>query len=170
MNKKALLGEEMLIAIGAALLTFLIAGSLVFFVGRYLTIKADVFPMEASILAQRSLYSQNALAYFDENTQRAYPGIVDAELLKNPAVAEPRLLKAISYGAEQKYIAAKITIDTYAIYYNKPMYDSWLPKLGLKGAGATREMTFAKYILVKEGAKLTPAVAKISVLQPGGAA
>ncbi len=170
MNKKAIAGHTLLAITIGLTLTLLIGGSLWFFIGRYLSIKADTFQIEAGLFTQRALYSASGFAYFDESTGRVYPGIIDGRLIEDTDAAGKRLLEAINYGSSQKYLAAKISAGNKTIYYNKPMYDSWLPRVGLAGAGSARELVLVKYALVRQGSLLEPTVFTFSVLKPGEAA
>ena len=77
------------------LMLLVIFGSLFFWLDSKLYPPTDTFEAEAALLAQRLLYSPNALGYFDALSNRAMPGIIDGTVLDDPEI-EARLLTAIT--------------------------------------------------------------------------
>lgn len=147
-----------------SLMLVIIFGSMLFWLDGKINMQRDTFNAEAGILAQRLLFSPNALGAVDALTGRPLPGIIDGAKLGDANIGQA-LLDAVYYGEPNNVIAAKLTIGSQTVYYNGPLYLRLLPQLGGSGPGSTRSATIAATVLVRNDNVDTPALATVEVLR-----
>ncbi|MBI4144989.1 hypothetical protein HY493_02180 [Candidatus Woesearchaeota archaeon] len=147
-----------------ALMLVIIFGSMLFWLDGKINVQRDTFNADAGILAQRLLFSPNALGATDSLTGRPLPGIIDGAKLIDKDINKA-LLDAVYYGEPNNVIAAKITIGSQVVHYNEQLYRRLLPQLGASGPGATRGITITATVLVREENRDEPALATVEVLR-----
>ncbi|MBI4150548.1 hypothetical protein HY492_00310 [Candidatus Woesearchaeota archaeon] len=135
------------------LMLVVIFGSLLFWIDGKLNPPVKSYEAESVLVAERLLYSPNALGYLDPLADRAMPGIVDGAKLATGI--EPQLLNAIA--SDQEY-GAKIVIGSITLYYNQAIYDS------LRNNRA-QTTTLKTVVLVRQDGKDVPTQATIDVLR-----
>jgi hypothetical protein len=135
----------------------------------------DSSEAEARILANRIFYSPNVISYYDSEIKRVYPSTIDFEKyrkLQNTDINEIDT-KSITYGKENKLIAAKLTlqnIETNAqdiVFYNKDGYEFWEPRLlstVAGGSGSVDSITNQRYVLIKSNNKIEKGILNMQVI------
>jgi len=130
----------------------------------------DVREVESNVLITRLLYSKDGISYFDKETSRVYPGIIELDKFYDLSNLNPNSLDTVSanYGISNPIIAARITLKFQGkaalAYYNKDRFDKWEPRVvpGVTGGeGSFVAFEQEKYILVKQSGKLTPGILNI---------
>jgi len=179
-NKRGQISEEVMLFIPRIIFLVAVLFAVVLLVKVFLITNIDVKQVEANVLVNRILYSKGGLAYYDENIKRLYPGTVDLRKFMEFGSSNPNLLDnvAISYGFDNPVIAAKITLKNFpsyemqnwnnlALFYNKGRFDKWAPRAlpTVKGgAGSITAFEWKKYVIVKDGEKLVPAMMEFYVI------
>ena len=173
MNKKATISGEVITFIPKIIFLIAVIFAFVLLVKVLLVTKVDVRQVEADILVNRILLSQNGISYYDESVKRLYPGVIDLKKFQEIGKGNPNTLDTgiITYGSDNPIISAKITLkqaskEDISIFYNKDRFDKWEPRAlpGIKGAGAFNSFKDKKYVLVKEGDVIFPAVLEFFVV------
>ena len=135
----------------------------------------DTFPVESEIFADRILYSNSGLWYYDENISRLYPGILELDKFNNKERMESSLNQTINYGDENKRTAAELILEDSQgnkfgpIYYNEQKYKEWIEwyKAGVKkGAGARQGETRKIVVTIKKGNELSAGTLTMTILIP----
>ena len=148
--------------------------SVVFLVRLLIFNNIDVSSTEARVLANRIFYSPNIISYFDSDTDRTFPGIIDLEKYIKLQVAPNEMdRKTLTYGSDNGIIAAKITLKNietnseYNIFYNNENYDFWEPRIlstVVGGSGSVKSIIEQRYVLIKVGDQLQKGILKIHVI------
>ncbi len=172
MNKKAQLSFKAIIWIFRILFVIALAFSVFILVRTYIKINVDVEGIEADLFLQRLIYSTNGISYFDKESQRLMPGIIDIEKFDSPDF-EKNLEKAIFYGKANDHIGAKIIvldkedkIETIK-YYNKDFFEEKeiLAKAGLtKGVGGARITYRELSCFIKRGTAIRKGTIKVEIV------
>lgn len=137
--------------------------------------KIDTFPVESEILADRILYSNNGLWFYDENISRLYPGTLEFDNFNNKGKIEQSLNKTMDYGDENKRAAAELVLEDNTglkfgpIYYNEQKYKEWIEwhKAGVKkGVGARQGETKKIGVVIKKDNGLSAGTLTMTILIP----
>src|SRR3989338_39383 len=172
MNKKGAI--ELLIWITRIIMTTVVIFTIVFLLQGYIRYDIDVFETETSIFANRVLFVK-ALNYVD-GQGRLHSGVVDVAKYKGADISK-ELEKEIFYGGDNRYIAAKISLENLddveekynEVYYNQRLYnrDVEIYKAGLaSGACGVRGIVKSFYVLIKDGEKTQKGAMRIEILFP----
>lgn len=97
---------------------------------------------EMDLFVEHLMYSQDGLSYYDAETARLYPGIIDYDDVSSPENMQKKLDKAFYYGSKPLMSAKFEWIIGEEIqnpeikslkefYYNKQYYEEWGPLIGL---------------------------------------
>lgn len=149
MKNKAQISSDVFSWVPKLLLLVAVILVLLFLVRMYVVTNIDTKDAEAAVLINRILYSPNGIAYYDEELERAYPGIIDLDKF-NDSVLE----RAITL-PENRIIAAKLILSDLnkenpkEIFFNKKWYDNLAPRQHLSGPGGATITTKESYVLVK---------------------
>ncbi|MBW2970899.1 hypothetical protein KY320_01930 [Candidatus Woesearchaeota archaeon] len=147
-------------------LTF-ITLAITMFIRHFMIVNFDIQGVEASVLANRFVFSPDCISYRDDSTDRSYSGIIDLHNFNSKVLDE-----CIYFGEKNKFAAANLTLrflDTgknESILYNPDGYILLLPRAGFEGAGGTYYHKESRYVLVQDSQKLRNAVLDIEVLIP----
>ena len=173
-GKKGLLAEEMIFFIPRILFLTAVLFAVVILIKVFLIGVVDVREVESKILVNRLLYAKNGLSYYDGDLNRVYPGIIDLKRFSELGSNNPNELdsKIINYGADNPLISAKVTLKqegrgSLIVYYNRDRYDKWEPRVlaSVKGgAGSVKAFSDKRYILVKDGEILSPAILEFNII------
>lgn len=149
--------------------------SVVILVRSFVVEKVDVIELEANLFANRLLYSPNGISFVDENTGRAYPGIIDFKKFGMNDM-ENKLLSSIYYGDSNRNIGAKITFKNFGsneenlLFYNKKFYDEKkiLIESGLtKGPGGATSYTKKLNVLIfKNSNSMDKGLLELDIIMP----
>ena len=135
----------------------------------------DASDAEARILANRIFYSPNVISYFDKDIERGYAGIIDFEKyrkLENIDINEMDT-KTITYGQDNKLIAAKLTLDNIetnaedTAFYNKDSYNFWEPRIlstVTGGSGSVKSIMEQRYVLIKTKDTMYKGILKMQII------
>ncbi|MBU1946459.1 MAG: hypothetical protein KKC54_05815 [Nanoarchaeota archaeon] len=135
----------------------------------------DTFPIESEILADRILYSNNGLWFYDENISRLYPGTIELNNFNNKEKIELSLAKTMDYGDENKRAAAELILEDSTgskfgpIYYNEQKYREWIEwyRAGVtKGAGARQGEVRKTGVVIKKDNELSAGILTMTILIP----
>lgn len=146
---------------------------LVFLYKSYIVTTLDVSDLEAQVFMHSILNSKNGIILEDADIGRSYPEIIDLSRF-NDQTMESMLQNSISYGKENRHIAAKFTLKDpdnklmKEIVYNKEWYDRWhiLAKTRVRGPGGAKETIKPFYVLIKDNNNLQEGILEISVAIP----
>ena len=152
---------------------FLVVVSLaiVVMVRSFVITNIDTGGAEAKIFAERVMYSSSALAYYDEDIDRVYPGVVDMGNF-----VESRLENSIKY-PNPRVLAANITLYDKnqrrvmeSVYYNEVWYKNWYPKAvsGVSGSGGVGTIEITKPVIYKNSTSENMGFLVFEVLMPNG--
>ena len=167
-NKKSQVSEQVIWVIPEMIFLIAILFAYVILVKALIITNIDVREVESSILVNRLLFTQDGFLYYDDEIERLYPGIIVLNKFEDIAKNNPNILdnEVMSYGSDNPIIAANITLkrenkEDVTIYYNKEKFDRWKPRVlrTVKGgAGSVEPFKKQRYVLVKEGEILSPAI------------
>ncbi|MFH2019889.1 MAG: hypothetical protein ABIJ34_00595 [archaeon] len=121
----------------------------------------DSHKINDQITLQRIIYSPDALAYKDPQTNRVFPGIIDVT-----KATQESFEKAFLIG-EGNNIAAKIELTTLAdndireLYVNKIWYERWSP---LTNFDQYDKSIIRRPVLIRNKGILFPGIIKIHVI------
>lgn len=159
-NKKGLMTFNMVNMIPR--LIFLVLVLVTFFLALGMLLKGQpaTEDLESDLLTMNMLYSTNGISYFNPETNRPQPGIIDLENFKSGKVEE-RINKEFFYGQENKHLAAKITLLDYngnelsEIYYNKGEghtygFSYWAPLAEREGKGTPNYYIRSMPVLIRD--------------------
>jgi len=143
MNKKGTIADEVLLFIPKIIFLVVLIFTFVILVKVLIVTNIDTKQIEAELLVNRLLFSQDGFSYYDESIDRLYPAIIDLESFKklqnNPNILDSEI---INYGKDNPIISAKITLKRenemdIPVFYNKQRYDRWEPRVlpGITGGG-----------------------------------
>ena len=173
-GKKELIAEEMIFFIPRILFLTAVLFAVVILIKVFLIGVVDVREVESKILVNRLLYAKNGISYYDVDLNRVYPGIIDLKRFSELGSSNPNELdsKIINYGADNPLISAKVTLNqegrgSLIVYYNRDRYDKWEPRVlaSVKGgAGSVKAFSDKRYILVKDGENLAPAILEFNII------
>jgi len=146
---------------------------LVFLYRSFILTTVDVSNLESQIFMHNMLNNKNGIIFTDEDIDRSYPEIIDLSKFNNENIG-PTLSNSISYGDENRHIAAKLTLKDKnnqvikEIIYNEKWYGIWhtLAKTEVRGPGGAKEITKLFYILIMDGDNLQKGILEISVTIP----
>ena len=149
--------------------------SVVFLMRMLVTINIDSSEAEASLASSRIIYSPNIISYLDPDTNRAYPGIIDIDKYKALKSGFPNSMdtETMTYGQENRLIASKLILKNLEsnqediIFYNKESYEFWEPRAlptVQGGSGSVKAFAEQRYVLIKDGNKLSRGVLNINTI------
>jgi len=172
-GKKAEISGEVITVIPKIIFLIAVLFAFIILVKSLIVTSIDIRQVESEILVNRILFSE-AISYNDKGIDRLYPGIIDLKKFEEISKNNPNSLDTtfISYGSDNPIITSKITLKQankkdIVAFYNREKFVKWEPRAlpGITG-GAGRFKTFKeqKYVLVKEGEKLTPAVLEFFII------
>ena len=173
-RKKAEISSEVILIIPKIIFIIVVIFSFVILVKILIVTNVNVRDTESQILINRILFSKDSISYFDADTERLYPGIIDLKLFEALSKNNPNILdmSTISYGGDNPIIAAKLTLKSepnkdIVAYYNKERFDKWEPRVlpGIKGGeGSIKAFRIQKNVLVKDGEKISPALLEFFII------
>lgn len=174
-NKRGVISGEVVSWIPRIIFLIVVVFAVVLLVKILIITIIDARDTEANVLVNRFLFSKDGLSYYDDKIKRVYPGIIDFKKFESLSSNNPNSLdtEGISYGPDNPLIAAKITLKyvepglELTAYYNKDKYDKWSPRVlptVTGGAGSVKAFTEKKFVLVKEGDKLSPAFLEFDII------
>ena len=173
-SKKAEISSEVVLIIPKIIFIIAVIFSFVILVKILIVSNINVKGIESQILVNRILFSKDSISYFDADTERLYPGIIDLKFFETLSKANPNVLdiSTINYYKDNPIIAAKLTLkirdkSDIVAYYNKEMFDRWEPRVlpEIKGGGGSvKAFKEKKYILVKDDLNLIPAVLEFFII------
>ena len=173
-NKKGFIGEEVIFFIPRILFITAVLFATVILIKVFIIGVVDIRNVESNILTTRLIYSKDGLSHYDDEIDRVYPGIIDLKKFNELSSSNPNAFDSslINYGADNPIISAKITLkqegkDDIEVYYNKDRYDKWKPRVLASvrgGAGSVKAFNEQKYVLVKDGNRITPAILEFNVI------
>jgi hypothetical protein len=115
------------------------------------------------IIANRIIYSPNALAYQDPETLRVYPGIIDLSKAEQSEFEKGFLTMDITRAASRIEISDADGNPLREVYINEVWYNRWTPLVGFQ----QYDMSVFRYpVLIREGGYYRSGVIKISVVGP----
>lgn len=173
-NRKGGISEEIILFIPKILFLTAALFAVVILVKVFIIGVIDVRQPESSILISRLIYSKDGLSYYDNDLKRVYPGVMDLKKFSELSAVNPNSLDtaSLSYGSDNPIIAAKIILkqgtgNDITVFYNKQRYEKWEPRVLSTvqgGAGSVKLVEEKKYVLVKNGDKISPAVLEFNVI------
>lgn len=125
--------------------------------------------LESEEFFNNLIYSSNSISYFDPETGRPVPGVVDLANFN-----ENRVDAAYSFGEKSSMMAALVQLHELKppiaaapfVFYNKELYDRLSPLVNIPGAGGADEFDKSMYVLYFNGTGFVPGVLKVSMLIP----
>lgn len=172
-NKKAVISGEMIMIIPKMIFLIAVMFAFIILIKVLIITKMDVRSTEAVILTNKILFTPEGILYFDKDTGRVYPGIIDLDKFRELSEGNPNSLDDVlmSYGSGNPIISAKITLEMEAenvvAYYNKEKFDRWEPRAlpDIKGGpGSVKSFRKLRYVLVEEGGVLSPATLNFLII------
>ena len=127
-NKRAMTTFEMLMYIPRLFFIVALMIFVAYIVKFYASSTTDTSELEATLFANRILYSRNSISVFDYQNDRVHPNIIDASALDKQE-SEKFLENSILY-TDKKEIAAKIILKNIddnsvtTVFYNKDFYNN----------------------------------------------
>jgi hypothetical protein len=116
--------------------------------------------LEMEVFYNRMIYSPNALAYVDNVTGRAYPGVIDFDKFNSE-----NLDKTLNY-TYKRTLAAKLTLGEFTpVYYNKEWYDRFSPLKRMRGLSGVLTLEKSLPVVYEDNDKLYPAILKVEILK-----
>jgi|SRR3989338_2154785 len=173
-KKRGVISGEVVFMIPKLIFLTAVLFAVVILVKLFIITTTDIRRVESDILISRLLYSPNGLSYFDNELKRVYPAVIDLNKFKQLSAGSPNQLDngAAAYGSDNPIIAAKITLKQEGskdidVFYNKDRFDKWEPRTLSSvegGAGSVQSFKEQRYVLAKEGDKLSPAILDFNVI------
>lgn len=147
--------------------------SVTILVRMYIVDKIDIRDAESRIIANRIVFSPNAISYYDEKLERLYPGIIDAEKLKDNVLDS-------ALTVEKGRISAKVTLyndkgnKIKEAFAKKDQYETWYPlaqyaKYGVTGPGGAQEFIEKRAVLYIPSKENTPSIEFVNPILAGAA-
>ncbi|MDP2750522.1 MAG: hypothetical protein Q8O89_06850 [Nanoarchaeota archaeon] len=142
----------------------------------FIRTKIDMGSAETQIYVNRIFYSPTGISYYDEELQRGYPGIIDLQRF-NEEILNHSLFFTNPEEQYDTYIAINLSLkyadkkgkDVEAVtYYNKEWYERFVPRIGKKGRGGTKEWTRERDVVVKDDNLLLPGTLTLHIVMPNG--
>ena len=173
-NKRSEVSGEMIMMIPQLIFLIAVLFAFVILVKTLIVTHVDVRGIDASIFAERLLFSPNGISYFDGSIERVYPGIIDLEEFRqindDPDFKLDRIL--VNYGSDNPIMAAKLTLaqaggGSIVKYYNKIWYDRWKQKVlpsVREGPASIGSFDKRRNVLIKEGDTLSPGTLSFRIL------
>lgn len=159
-QKKAVMAEVVYWLVRITCLIFII-GVLVSLKAATVTKLTKTNNLEYNILINRLIYSPAALAYFDPDIKRAYPGEVDFQkfdeeylnnALKNAYKVIALRLYLVSIGSNS---------ISKEIYYDRESYDMMKPLVGYERFFSINE---TRYVLIKKDNERIPGLLNVELI------
>lgn len=182
-NKRGGLAADVVLFIPRIILIIAVLFAIVILIKIFIITNVDVRQVEANVLINRLLSSKDGLSYYDEQLNRLYQGIIDLNKFKQISSSNPNILDStiINYGEDNPIIAAKLTLrnikqdnpeqnynaEEITLFYNKDRFDKWEPRIlptAKGGAGSFKSFKGQKYVLVKDGERLSPKILEFQVI------
>ncbi len=172
-NKKSTTTFEVIMWIPRILFLVVLMFAIMLLIRSFVNTTIDSSELQANIFANRILYSPNAVSYFDPDTQRVYPGIVDADKI-NAAINDKSLEKSIYYGKKNLEIGAKFSVNDMKenkidFFYNEDFFKEQEKIAGsgfTEGPGGARLYVKNYNVIVQKGSVLTNGVLTMKIVIP----
>ncbi|MFC1768449.1 hypothetical protein ACFLZX_01670 [Nanoarchaeota archaeon] len=173
-NKKGITSFEVIMWVPRIIFVTIVIFSVVFLIRAYVKINIDVSQVESDIFIYRTLYGQGGLSKLDPVLDQIDLGVIRKSDINEGTFEK---LEDIQYYGEKnsavgaEFIFSEIgSLDSQKFYYNKELYDRFLPVASLeesKGPGGARKQKRQIYILFEdEESKLIPALMEVTVVVP----
>ena len=122
-NKKAQTGHTVVKTITWVIFLIIVMLMVVYLVRNYVKVKFDTKEIEAELVLNELILTNNGIIYKDNTISRYYPGIIDLNDFNQDTIDQ-----IISYGPKNSFLAANISL-TYlnntiikSIIYNEEWY------------------------------------------------
>lgn len=160
--------EEILEHMPDIILTVIVMVSVFILVNMLINRKIEVQNIQDDIFVYRLMYSPGSIAYQDNVTGRAYPGIIDVSRLTNET-----LDKTMIYSYERQ-ITARLDLLSFeeqhvkTAYYNNIWYNRLEPlaRSQLLGLGGAKMYYHVFPVVYRENGVSKPGLLKIRVIMP----
>ncbi|MBN2457735.1 hypothetical protein JXB31_01230 [Candidatus Woesearchaeota archaeon] len=180
-NRKAELAfKQIMFMFARMLILIIIFFSIVYVTKKHIIATSDITDTEIEIMMQSIMSNKNGLIYYDQTIDRAYPHVIDPGKFRSDVPVN--LDNVFSFGADQKIIAANITLfdmdgERYmdkngnplmSAYINEAYYRTWLDmaRSSFIGPGGAVEKTKRYYVHIKEEQGLVPGIVAVSIVMP----
>lgn len=157
------------------IIVILVLVTLMTFIWKFVYFEADTTELEAELFVNQLMRSPQGPSYFDPQTERLYPFVVDLSFFRE----ENHLKKAFNFSDD--FISAKISLydsegrpaidgeHIEPVFFNKDKYNVWddIANLNLKGQtgpGDIADFSNKYYVTIRDNDKTYAGFIKISVL------
>jgi len=152
MDKQGLVTFNLLMWIPRIIFLVVVLITVITLVNLFATTNIQIHEAQLELFTQEIIYSPQGLAYFDLESNRVYPGIIDKKK------------QNITFLTNQK-IAARITIENNTLYYpDEKSYKRLAPLEGRGGPGGVEAKEKSLYILLKDDNNITPEIMNIKTI------
>jgi hypothetical protein len=169
-NKKATT-FQILMMIPRMIFLVIVMFSIIFLINSYIVKSIQIFDAEADLFTLNTFY---VVSEVDSNIDRIQTGIINLQDFKSGKI-EKKLNQSISYGDDNRKIAANITLkdgnmnEISSFIYNPDRYDGWYTKSKARwnnGPGGVQDKTNNIYVLINNGNTLEEGFLELKIIIP----
>jgi hypothetical protein len=170
LNKKAVL-FEIITMIPRIIFLVIVMFSIIFLIRSAIAYNFSTFDAEANLFTIGAVYS---ISQIDQDTGMINSGVIDLNEFNSGKLSNI-LESSINYGADNKKIAAKLTLKDMKnnvlgyLVYNKDYYNEWEVKARAfwnKGPGGVHDKINKIYVLVNDGTKISGGYLEVYIIVP----
>jgi len=140
--------------------------SYVFFANAFFRQRTETAGAEAKIYAERMIFARECLAYYSQETGRAYPGVINSSIFTTE-----RLEGCMNFSNPERaaaYAELSFGADKREAFYNKEKFEVWKNLAGIPGSGSYEKYQMAVPVSVLDAGKQESGIINVTIVIPRG--